>query len=491
MNEENNITNCPKCSSNNITLDISIGKLKCNYCGHIIENEEFKEDVTNISELENKVVSEGASELNTKEVSIVNLKCPNCGIEYIAGESSTYPKCSWCNKDLILDPNPVENPSIPIAILPFKVTKEEAINSLQQAMEKKKKYTTKAFNDSFNPQNIIGVYIPYMLINVAYKCDFEGVGGHLINKHYDSENHNVTYDYDTYNVVRVFDITANHITLENKDNNIVDRETANKNIISAANPFDTSEIVQLEGKYLEGFIAEKFKPQELQPNEELYNKLINVAKYGILNDISFYDCGVRWEKNEISVDKAEYMYAYLPVWIYTYKEVNKNGEEEIYYVGTNGRTNEAINHIPLNYTKALLGAMKTATVISIIVAVILGLIYLLFMSNFFRTNTILVFIINFFTFGVPLFMFIASTIIEYKNRKKRYLGKNVKDENDGCVDTNIYKIDYSDIKRGTEKNKNRDIIKGVNDNGDEIRRKKLYEKLNIKSKEISIAGSDE
>ena len=99
--KETVMTNCPNCSSNDITLDIENEKLKCNHCGSFIKEKKYRESTDAINNLNEKKIKLGASSIDNEKVNIVSLQCPNCNSEYITGENNEYPVCPWCIKKFI------------------------------------------------------------------------------------------------------------------------------------------------------------------------------------------------------------------------------------------------------------------------------------------------------------------------------------------------------------------------------------------------------
>ena len=472
MNDSKIMTNCPSCSSNDIVFDISTSKLKCNHCGEFIEISKYKKKVDSISKLEGNILDEGAKDIQTEDVNIVTLKCPNCNTQYLSGESSTYPKCHWCGSELQKCDNniSIENEKI----LPFTISKEDAIDYIKREI-KYNEFISKEFINSFNPEQVCGVYLPYMMIKAKYKCNFIGEGNRCID--YYSAGDDLKYIIYDYSLRRDFILDAENITFDTKNSVVVDKKNIIENIISVANPFDFESKKNIEGKYLKGFIAEPNYFKNININDKINDKLISVAKYAILDDISYYDRGVRWDETNIEITNLEVTYIYLPLWLYIYK--NSDKLNQYYYVALNSRTNEIVFHLPANKKKSILKATIPAIAGALIVSLPIILILTL-MDGFISKDSILPIIIGAILLGIIIFIAIFKSA--YKKNIEESLGNNVSEENDSNAKYTIEKVLYMDKRIGDHKtNSSLDNINGCNDNGDNFRYKKRHENENVRT----------
>ena len=90
--------------------------------------------------------------------SIVRLKCESCGAEVVVNTiSSLQVKCPWCRNVLSINTTQ-KNGTIPDGILPFKVTKEEAIEIMKGYLLDKKNFASSKFKKAVNLEEIKGVY---------------------------------------------------------------------------------------------------------------------------------------------------------------------------------------------------------------------------------------------------------------------------------------------------------------------------------------------
>lgn len=355
-NSKDGQTKCPKCGSTDISTDISKGKLRCNFCQYVFDNQKIQGMSDNISTLSGEVIASGASNINKNAPSIVTLKCESCGAEVVVDTtSSTQARCHWCRNMLSINKQ-IPNGAVPDAVLPFQVTKDDARTSIENFVGKRKFYAHPTFKKEFTTENIMGVYFPYMIIDVNSHVHLIGEGEHKVRQYTvkEGDNYNTYYDADLYSVEREFDLVINGLTVESNTDRL-DRSSKDKtnNIINSIMPFDIDNCVKYDSNYLHGFTSEK-RDVNIDDLKVLVNSQSkDVARFSANETLSLYDRGVRWDTEELQVKGSQWKSAYLPVWLYSYQQVKKNGSV-LHYVAVNARTKETMGSVPIHMPKLLI-----------------------------------------------------------------------------------------------------------------------------------------
>ena len=110
---------CPGCGAA-MAFDGESGKLSCESCGNQLTVEEYN----NIPLGEDTYTHEEHGKAQTIQVQI--FKCPSCGAELMTDEHTVATICTYCgNPGLISDR--VAGVHSPKAVLPFRITKEQAV----------------------------------------------------------------------------------------------------------------------------------------------------------------------------------------------------------------------------------------------------------------------------------------------------------------------------------------------------------------------------
>ena len=392
---------CPKCGATDISLNPKNGLLRCNYCRFEFEPQKIEGMEEDISNLKGEVMASGAQDIIADTNDVMTFKCSSCGAEVVIDTaSSTQARCHWCRNTLSVNQQ-IPNGAIPDVVLPFNVTKEEAQQKMQEFVNKRKFYANTEFKKEFSTDNIMGVYFPYMIVDVNTHISLSGKGEKKTREYYVGygNNRQKRYDADVYQVGRDFDMTISGLTIESSSDKLKASSTETNNVINAILPFDTENCVKYDANYLKGYTSERrdTNVDELRPLVEKQSK--DIGKFAANDTIKEYDRGVRWESENLDDRGKQWKTAYLPVWLYSYQQ--KNGNKSLmHYVAVNARTKETMGSVPLNIAKLV--------VVSIIVEII-GLIMNLFID--FKMDWILSLL------GVIYF---AIMFLRYRNLNARH-----------------------------------------------------------------------
>ena len=364
---------CPKCGATDISTNTQNGKLRCNFCRYEFEPEKITGMEENIKNLEGQIIGSGAQDIVADTKDILTFKCSSCGAEVVIDTSSqSGARCHWCRNTLSVNQQ-IPNGSVPDVVLPFTVSKENAKTEIEKFVGKRKFYAHPKFRQEFTTNNIMGVYFPYMIVDVNAHAKLIGQGEHKIREYtVGSDNNRRTYyDADLYHVERDFDITINGLSIESNSDrlNINSKEKAN-NIINSIMPFDIENCVKYNANYLKGYTSERRDTNIEQLKTIVDTQAKDIARYAANDTLGEYDRGVAWANEQFDIKGQQWRAAYLPVWLYSYQEVKKD-KKLLHYVAVNARTKETMGSVPIHMPKLLL--------ISFLIEII-GLLLMLFVD---------------------------------------------------------------------------------------------------------------
>ena len=346
-------TKCPKCGATDISLNTKNGKLRCNFCRYEFEPEKFDEMETDVSNLQGEVVGSGASDIIADTNDMVTFKCSSCGAEVVVDTSqANQARCHWCRNTLSVNQQ-IPNGAIPDTVLPFKISKKEAKESIEQFVGKRKFYAHPQFRREFTTENVMGVYLPYMIVDANAHANLQGQGEVEIKRWTEKrgDTYRTYYDADLYNVERDFDLTIEGLTVESSKDKL-DKSGKNKtnNIINSIMPFDTENCVKWDSNYIKGYTSEKRDTNVEELKGLVENQSKDIARFAANKTITKYDRGVRWDSERLEVKGQQWKSAYLPVWLYSYQE-KKGNESLLHYVAVNARTKETMGSVPIHMPK--------------------------------------------------------------------------------------------------------------------------------------------
>lgn len=348
---------CPKCGATDISPVASTGHLRCNFCHYDFEPEKFEAMMEDIAALNGNIIGSGAQDIASDASDIVTFKCSSCGAEVVVDTaSSMQARCHWCRHILSVNEQ-IPNGSVPDTLLPFKVTKEEAEGIIKGFVNKRKFFANPKFKKEFTTNNVIGVFFPYMLLDVNAHANFSGEGERQtrIYQVQNGDMRHTKYDADVYHVERDFDFTIQGLSIESSSNNLNEVSGKTNNIINAIMPFDTENCVKFNANYLRGFNSEKRDVNIDNLKETAYEQSKDIARYTCNSTLGMYDRGVRWDNENLDIKGQQWTAAYLPVWLYSYLEV-KGDKKLLHYVAVNARTKEVMGSVPIHIPMLLLAS---------------------------------------------------------------------------------------------------------------------------------------
>lgn len=96
--------------------------------------------------------------------------CPQCGGEITGDQVTAAARCPYCDNNVVMS-SQVSGILKPDLIIPFKTTKEQAIEALKN-FYKKKKLLPDAFKSENRIKEIKGIYVPFWLFDCGASASF-------------------------------------------------------------------------------------------------------------------------------------------------------------------------------------------------------------------------------------------------------------------------------------------------------------------------------
>ncbi len=351
---------CPKCGATDISQNHNTGQLRCNFCRH-----EFKESATHsindsIHDLVGEHIGSGITDIDHDFNGSVTLKCESCGAEIIIEtEETTQARCHWCRNTLSINKQ-IPNGSVPDAILPFSLKNDEAQEIINRFVKKRRFFAHPKFVREFTTENIMGVYFPYMTVDVNAKSSFSGEGEKLVRSYTVKvrDRRERRYDADVYNVSRSFDVHINDLTIESNSDRLNNASgVKTNNIINAIMPFDIKNCVNWNSNYLKGFSSEKRDVDIDHVRNIINTQSRDIARYKANETLKEFNRGVKWTNEDFEVVGQRWNAVYLPVWLYSYQQKKSGNKSLIHYVAVNARTKEVMGSVPIHMPKLLFASL--------------------------------------------------------------------------------------------------------------------------------------
>jgi Zn finger protein HypA/HybF involved in hydrogenase expression len=371
------LNRCPKCGSTEIRHKPGSDLLICLYCRNEWHGTRVEEEYglgEGLDQLKGTIIASGAQNIAADAAVLMSFKCTGCGAEVTVNtESEMTARCHWCRHVFGVNEQ-VANGAVPDAVLPFHIKKEDAIARIRQFVDKRRLFALKEFKEEFTPENVIGVYLPYMIVDGNASADIAGQG-EIKTREYtrgSGDKKETYYDADVYQVERHVDFTVDDLPLESSsERGNLDTRTNTNNIINTILPFDTKNAVKWNASFLAGYSSEKRNVDVEHLRPRLEDQLLSIARAQVEQSVSRYDRGVRWQQEGLDVHGTRWVSMYLPVWLYSYHQPGSNGGM-LHYIAVNGRTGETMGSVPVQQWKLLMTAITVGTFLEGIALWILG-----------------------------------------------------------------------------------------------------------------------
>ena len=171
---------CPACTGP-LHYSAKSGKLECDYCGSSFDVADIealyahKEAEAAAAEAEAAQAAAQSGNVGGWDTSGLSsdwgadadglrvYSCPSCGAELICDESTAATSCPYCGNPTVV-PGQFSGALRPDFILPFRLTKDDAVQALRTHY-KGKPFLPKSFTSANHIEQIQGVYVPFWLFD--------------------------------------------------------------------------------------------------------------------------------------------------------------------------------------------------------------------------------------------------------------------------------------------------------------------------------------
>ena len=338
---------CKNCGGETV-YDAKQKKLRCLYCDSLFEIE--KTATAQEHDLQ-ELLSNGQI---WKDADVY--QCQSCGAKEIlqAGEISVV--CPFCGTNSIVKTE--EIPGLkPQGVSPFMFDKKQAA-TIAEKWARKKFYAPRKFKKSVKAEKLHGIYNPVFTFDAKTDSIYSG----RLGKTYYITRYRNGRPY-TVSRTRYFNIKGS--TRVDFDDMLVQASSSMPmSIIKSLEPFTTKEVPAFQEEYLRGYSASTYNKEGSQCWEEC----MQMMKEGIERKIlSQYDYNVKVNLNvQTKFAGKQYKYILVPVYVghYTYRK-------KLYNFYINGQTGRMAGKTPVS-------PVKVGFTIFVILAIIVGLIFLLY-----------------------------------------------------------------------------------------------------------------
>jgi DNA-directed RNA polymerase subunit RPC12/RpoP len=467
MPNKNNILRCSNCGASDIKFDEESGKLKCQNCRSLIDGI-MANEADDISALKGKIISGGANKIIDSK-SMVTLKCSACGAETtINTDEATSARCPWCRHILSIT-DKMQNGAVPDLILPFKIKHDEAVKVIRDYVNKHRSIARRGFISEFKDDAVVGVYLPYMVVDMNVHAKMSG-DAEMETRRYTvgtGDDCRTCYDADVYGIEREFDLEIDDLTIEASSNRLNQNTKVNTNhIINAIMPFDTDKAIDWDPRFVRGYYCEHRDVDVEDLDRRVKLQVEDIMRYRMHGSIAQYMRGVRWDKMRLEQSGVKWKTAYLPVWLYSYLDVNNKGKSVLHYVAVNGRTKEIVGSTPIDWPRVFINILAFPGAVWLLNLVFSGLASRGIKNEVLSSIVVYLGVAGvFWVIGSSIAM--AIKVSAYRNRDARHMyEKETRAKVENMVSSDIFKKSLKGLSYSMMPGRNDNVVKGIiRDNG--------------------------
>ena len=310
---------CPSCASN-IFYQPEVQGLVCRNCGNIYNPSTLEKMGSLGYSIEHDYT--GDKDISEEDKKRHEIVCNSCGATVIADENMMSTMCAFCGSPALITRR-MTREFKPDYIIPFKIDKRTAENNVKQWL-KTRKMTPRGFKTKSRLTKMEPFYVPFWILDCAVNTDMYGIG-----KKY------------TKDKTALFSVRAKANYYVKGVPFDASLKIANK-LMEAIEPFDYSEMVKFDNRYLQGFYADKYDQRPTEIMDRFVKRMDRISmdmKDSIAVKYDEYEPTP--EKNFTWMSELSIKYCLLPVWFMTVEFGGKN-----YQVAVNGQTGEASGQAP-------------------------------------------------------------------------------------------------------------------------------------------------
>ena len=293
-------TLCKNCS-HALIYDPGVKMMLCTSCGSTFKAAEVESEAKKFREDErvkssNEIYGDGKKTVVEDFLENYIYTCSECGGEIVIHGSEASTKCIFCgNSNVVFSRVSKENK--PDFIIPFSVTKDQALNAIREKIAHSLFVPTEIKN--FQPEDVRGIYLPYWVVETEYE------GACVISSTVQSGKHSKTI------------YTGKRGSLSMKNFPIDGCAMLSNESSARLEPFNPAGMIPFDEDYLLGFYS--------NASDITYDEMWRVA--GSRARETFEEAAVKGirgsspkivsESHQTSVLNS-YKYAMFPVWFITF-----------------------------------------------------------------------------------------------------------------------------------------------------------------------------
>lgn len=255
--------------------------------------------------------------------------CNSCGGEITCDENTAATHCPYCDNPVVVAKQ-FTGTLKPDLVVPFKLTREEAVAALGQHL-KGKPLLPKLFKDQNRVEKIQGLYVPFWLFDTGVEADIRYRATRV--RHWSDSNYNYTRT-SYFSLLRSGQMAFDNVPVDGS-------EKMDNALMESIEPYDMTQAVDFQTAYLAGYLADKFDVAADDCKTRANDRIRTSTERFFASTAVGYST-VFPEHSNIRLSGGKVRYALLPVWLLTTRYRDK-----VYTFAMNGQTGKMVGNLPI------------------------------------------------------------------------------------------------------------------------------------------------
>lgn len=336
------VIQCPSCGG---TVNYVIGTehARCNHCGQELTKGDLKieiastrspaqfNQVTHADSMKTFMQMAPWDESEEERAGVKEYSCPSCAARVLAWQAEITTSCPYCGNELLVS-GAARASFIPEFVLPFSITKEEAIERVREHCAPKP-YLARNFSPE--PKHIQGMYVPYRLYDVFVSGETHCTGKQVVRRG--------KYSHTNYYAIKKKGRGKLYAIPIDVSSRMPDSH------MDAVAPFDLTKLKPFSPEYIAGYIMEV--ADELKDESAQRAKGLATASFEqyVINQVRIKNKDLEVANPSTIISNARITdeeYCAFPIWLMHY---TWHGEDLLFAV--NGQTGECVGNLPVDKKK--------------------------------------------------------------------------------------------------------------------------------------------
>ena len=355
---------CPACGAP-LVFKPESGLLECEFCGSAFTIEHIEDSLKEEAAAGQQPAETGNEEfdwgsfkdqLEDEQMEIAVYNCNSCGAEIMAEPTTAAMRCPYCDNNIVLNER-IKGGLKPNGVIPFKIDPKSLPDAIKRFYGNKP-LLPRDFFSANKLGNVQGVYVPFWMYNCRVDGSMEMRGTTV--RHYTQGQYNCT-ETSYFQLDREGGMAFERIPVDGS-------EKMPDDLMDSIEPFDYSELVPFDHRYLAGYVADRFDydPDDCLPRAT--NRVMNSADEVFRSTAAEFG-DVQVTHRNLNLHDTAVKYVMLPVYLFTCKYGGKD-----YRYAVNGQTGKVVGDLPISKGKTLAWFFGTFAAVAAVVATFLYLL---------------------------------------------------------------------------------------------------------------------